>query len=888
MDRKFYTVILVILASIMSLTNESHSQSIPLLTDPIKVRELELMSNQIGLTAIQQEALLEVYDRYLEDFSRVRADEIKTFEDGIAEAAETFGFMQFQIPERELVEGLIRKAQRAMRAIHNSDSLFFDEVAGMLTEKQRNTLKRTEVARELEAYELLSRGMIGEINNGARSQMRELYTRLESESNAELEEVLELYDQRYLKQVKESFEVVIATVRLALDMVDELGVRGQDQQALMMRFIADPEAIEDLKRRGEILLKPLVDQAHEVSQLNWKTWNKIDALLDVENARKFQQWYFGKSFSDAIRGGDKIRTYLETAIGLNSITEGQRIDLMELQKSFHSKWSNMTEKHAEVLEKSRQIQTIAIMSGEVTSGFKEQLSTLKDSRREYISRTESRIDSILGKELLAQLKGDKTNPKSVRELPPGMTGKVEGSVVITSDGDGAEFQVVVGSTDGRELTPKEIEELKKAGKIQTVELKNENGEWVDAKGQSIEIRTIDSVDKTIQGEKTAQLVGGATIPQPIAPSFPERAAVVLELDDTDVIIIDAVYNEYREKYDEAYQTIASGSKEIEENTALSRGERMRKNRDISKTAADAVAELDTAMFDDIAVVHSISRNDTNLKMLEDHRNRQRLSAPDNPFGWRGGEGDTIDLVGLYVMSKESDTLSEGLSKSAQDAILQAMQGYHAQVADVHHAYVKATYNLAHMQDAMWIMEEADQNSRMAESIQRRWRDAFTSLRDTKRLLMLVNQTVMDTLLKSVPESDFWTIRMEFVQKAYPDVFTKSSDVSPMLTAASAIQNLNVTQKSQLESLGSTYRFDLWNLCEAMIENHQSNAAAKGGEGYMDKEDIHRALRLETLRFERRELNDRIRMRLRMVLNDEQIKFVPGLRPSVSTAKEWRW
>ena len=110
----------------------------------------------------------------------------------------------------------------------------------------------------------------------------------------------------------------------------------------------------------------------------------------------------------------------------------------------------------------------------------------------------------------------------------------------------------------------------------------------------------------------------------------------------------------------------------------------------------------------------------------------------------------------------------------------------------------------------------------------------------------------------------------------------------MLNAASAIQSLDQSQKSKLESLESTYRYDYWNLCEAMIENHQSNASAKGGEGFMNKEDIHRAVSLETLRFKRRELNDRIRMRLRMVLNEDQIKDVPGLRPSVSTVKEWSW
>jgi len=154
--------------------------------------------------------------------------------------------------------------------------------------------------------------------------------------------------------------------------------------------------------------------------------------------------------------------------------------------------------------------------------------------------------------------------------------------------------------------------------------------------------------------------------------------------------------------------------------------------------------------------------------------------------------------------------------------------------------------------------------------------------------MLVNQTVMDGLLKNVPESDFWKVRIEFVQKAYPDVFKEGSDITTMLAAANAIQSLNSTQTSTLELLASTYRYDYWNICEAMIENHQSNAAASSGEGFMDKEDVHRQLQLETLRFQRRELNDRMQMRLRMVLNEDQIKDVPGLRPTVATGKEWYW
>jgi len=876
---------------ISSLLSQATAQSIPLLTDPIKVRELELMSNRLDMTLAQQEALLAVYDTYLEDFARVRNGEIKDFEDDIAEAAETFGFMNFQIPEREMVESLIRKAERSIRAIQQSDKLFFQEVTGMLTEKQRIDLGRIQITRELEAYKLFIVEMLGGLNKGARSHLRTMVNRLDVESSVELDELLDTYDQRYLREVKEGFDAVVQTVRLLLDQIDELNIRGLDQQALMMRFMADPNAIEDLKKRGEILLKPLVDQAYELSQLNWKTWNRLDVMLDEDNARVLQEWYFGKSFRDSLRGGKAIEDTLQTALGLNSISEGQRIDLKELQKTFRSRWSNMTEKYAEVLERSRQKQTIAMMSGEALSGFEDQLSTFSESRIDYITKTQSRIESILGKELAARLKGGTATSKVADHYELNHVGSVE-------DGSDTEVRVAFGATgvatNGVELSEEEMQaliaEAEANGELVVIDAGSGEVGSAVVTGEAINVSEMafNSDSNPSKSEDKQKLYGNATIPKPIPPSFPERAAVVLELDDTGVIIIEAVYNEYREKYDDAYQAIATGSKDIYDDASFSRGERLRKVNAISKTAADTVATLDTGLFDDIVAVTSLERDDMNVKMLEHHRNRQRSSAPDDPWGWRGGEGDTIDLVGLYVMSKESDSLKEGISEESVQAIQKTMKGYHDQVSGPHKQFVEATYQLAHLEDAGALLQDNENGSDMTESIQRRWRDAFINVRDSKRALLLANQSVMETLLENVPESDFWKVRMEFVQKAYPDVFKKGSDITTMLTTARAIPNLDATQQSTLETLSSQYRYDYWNLCEAMIENHQSNATASSSEGFMGKEDVHRQLQLETLRFQRRELNDRMQMRLRMVLLEDQIKDVPGLRPTVATGKEWNW
>ena len=407
MKNKMYTGILVLITSLLIFAQETNAQAIPLLTDPIKVRELELMSNKLGMTSAQREAILEVYDRYLVDFARVRVGEIADFENGIADAAETFGFMQFNIPERQLVEGLIKQARRAMSAIHRSDTQFFDELAAMLTEKQLIILNRERIARELEAYNIFTTQLMGQLNRGARTDMRKIFAQLDVDSSIESDELLDQYDTRYIKQVKQSFNAIIEAVGHVLDQIDELGLRDMDQQAMMMQFMMDETALDDLKVRGDLLLMPLVKQAYDLSQLNWSTWRKLDAILDQENARNLQGYYFKRSFSDAVRGGNRIEGYIDRALTLKEIEDWKKVELIDLRDTFRSKWKKRTSAHASLLEKSRQNQTIATMSREVGTEFDEKLTKLKDGRRDYIEATESKINGILGKELVAKLKDTK-------------------------------------------------------------------------------------------------------------------------------------------------------------------------------------------------------------------------------------------------------------------------------------------------------------------------------------------------------------------------------------------------------------------------------------------------------------------------------------------------
>ena len=888
--------------------SNSSAQSMPLLTDPVKVRELESMSNKLEMSEPQQEAILEVYDRYLEDFARTRAGEIKDFEDAIASAAETVNFMAFSIPERSLVEELIRKVKRAMKAIHRSDNLFYVEVSEMLTEKQKKVLGYIRIGRELEAYDLFITQLLGQLNKGARSKMRALYERVKAEPNAEVDAALDVYDQRYLKEVKAGFDAVVESVRLALDQIDELGVRELDQQALMMRFMSDETAIDDLKRRGDILLKPLIDQAYVISQLNWKTWKKLDAMLGKEDALKLQGYYFAKSFYDATRGGKKIVNLLGRALVMPDLNEGQRIDLEEIQTTFESKWAKNTKTYADVLEKSRKVQTIGIMSGEIPTEFDVKLDKHRNDNALYIDATESKIKNVLGTHLVAMLEDD-TNANKSQSISFGST--------AVHASPGVEINVVSGSTEMSkeemdaliesgefqegasivvtEMSQEEMEELMESDEFQSAQLSQSRSTEGASTVVNRTVSSSDSMDTQLDESSFGETkFGSSEIPDPIAPTFSKRASIVLELENNSEMIIDSIYDDYRESFAETKKVFSLESVATQNDKSLSSGARLRKIREGTTKASEAVAQLDTSFFDDIAIITGLDRENTNLLMLEHHRQRQRTSAPEDAFGFRpgggggggGGDGDIIDLVDLYVMSDESAELYAGLDDASVVAIGNAMQNYHSNVVGSHDAFVQATYGMNHLQDAMWIMDESNSQGAPAEAIQQRWRDAFLQVRDTKRELLLVNQNVMDSILKNLGTNDSWKIRMKFATKAYPDVFNKKLDATSLLSAASSIRNLDASQQSKLDALASAYKYDYWNLCENMIENYQSDANSKGGMGMMSKEDVHRRVQLETLRFERKELNDRIRMRLRMVLSKDQIKEVPGLRPSVAAANEW--
>ena len=107
--------------------------------------------------------------------------------------------------------------------------------------------------------------------------------------------------------------------------------------------------------------------------------------------------------------------------------------------------------------------------------------------------------------------------------------------------------------------------------------------------------------------------------------------------------------------------------------------------------------------------------------------------------------------------------------------------------------------------------------------------------------------------------------------------------NPDLALPSPLSELDLGR--EIARMASQYAQEYWNICESMISVNEEAAFAESTGRIMSQGDMKRSIIEEKLRFQRSELNDRVRMRLRMTLNEDQVKEVPGLRLTVTAAAE---
>jgi hypothetical protein len=117
------------------------------------------------------------------------------------------------------------------------------------------------------------------------------------------------------------------------------------------------------------------------------------------------------------------------------------------------------------------------------------------------------------------------------------------------------------------------------------------------------------------------------------------------------------------------------------------------------------------------------------------------------------------------------------------------------------------------------------------------------------------------------------------------VFRDDRSADEQLRAASSLPDLSSEQRAQLDGIAVEYRGAYQQLCERMIELSAQGAADEGQGFDRDWSAIQERQRsMETLVFDRNELSDKARSRLRAVLTEEQARAAGLTQQDVASSE----
>jgi hypothetical protein len=136
----------------------------------------------------------------------------------------------------------------------------------------------------------------------------------------------------------------------------------------------------------------------------------------------------------------------------------------------------------------------------------------------------------------------------------------------------------------------------------------------------------------------------------------------------------------------------------------------------------------------------------------------------------------------------------------------------------------------------------------------------------ERSLGAMEATLADEAAKGV-------LRVAYQKSAYPEVYSDSRSVEPLMREAMRLGDLTERQRSDLSNLLMEYTGAYYELSQKLIEEHasedelQQNADRGRFETWEQRRQIRQ--RIERLEFDRDELSDRTRRRLMLMLTDAQ-------------------
>lgn len=735
---------------------------------------------------------------------------------------------------------VLKSLSNLMRRIGTLDEQFFSQMQTVLTEEQVERMPRIRQQRERARYGSEITRIIDFLNPGVRVDLTQLIDRLDlaDEDLAQIDPVMIGYESQLTSDARKLFDTTINAVIRGVGELESMGFTPDAMQ--------DRQQVMELFQAAQTVWDEVtVDvqkEAAALSRLNRQTFRTLAQLLPHSAARELRAQYFRSAYPEAARIGRAMEQQFNRALSVETLPEEKREAIEALAQSHLSMQDQRADRIADLLDGLRESVSLRDLVRRNRNEDREDIREIRERADQADQEAIASLHTILGEDFLAK-----------------MTGKDEAAEV-------GEQQVVMRTTGPD-------------GTTRTVITRTEGG-----------------------GGIQLQDAGNGLIPPPILPEDIEYYAALLKLDEDQRVILDSLYDSYRDRFLDTREEHTALIRAATDSTRDQADDDDPRSRfahreaiDAARDAAlDAIRAVDAAFFDDIALAVLTTDGGDAMQRIRDARERSaylrsmtrgaNVRFRGGPGGGRVRMGSGLGAIDLSAIARELN-----LHLEAPEAFDQTLRRYETDLTPL----------LRQQYEADRAIRKAMSELRMADGEVEDRRDRFRAMREViermgdrsreaRQAIESLNQGTIDTLIDALDAEHARQYRHTYLRQAYPDIFNDDDAAGPQFVAALELASLTPSQRTRLREAQLAYQQQYQALSQQMVDTHDRELQAE------EDPDDRRAARiardsaraeLERLEFERREINERALLQLRAILSDAQQAELNGLRPESAPVGE---
>jgi hypothetical protein len=400
-------------------------------------------------------------------------------------------------------------------------------------------------------------------------------------------------------------------------------------------------------------------------------------------------------------------------------------------------------------------------------------------------------------------------------------------------------------------------------------LLNGDKEQTDRWGRSRRARAVEQRQESESGGRTYDFPVAAMEPVSI-----EQFSSWLKLEDVDQVVLESLYDEYALSYeqmaDEYNDRLTNGYAALEDEGSWR--DRRRIRREARDQLLPQLEAAEDAFFEDMQMVlpEDTMPDLLNQIRISHDRARRREKIWMGNWSLRGQTEAAID-IGEVIMAIDPVTLDE----QTRSDLLDAMIGYNAACETDMAAMEKAYDSVKSLESRLWSENSSDMSDDARSLLRERWQKGRSTMTERASKLGELNRSVYQGIIARMPKEQIRPLQNFYEQKAFPDVFEDDSIADEQIDAVMGIESLTPQQRMDIGDLTLDYRSDYRVLTDRMVEQVRVRQTREQS-WPPDGDAMKSYMKIESLRFQREQLNERIRIMMEMLLTDQQIAEVPGL------------